>query len=104
MLISEQGKFIFIHVHKTSGMSIEKVLKTHFHDCQTWHGRHGFASNGIQEIGRQKWDEYFCFAFVRNPWVRMVSWYTLQTKNLLAQRFLKDIELFNYQFETEKLV
>lgn len=77
MFISEQGKFIFVHVQKNAGIAIETVLKKNYPDAKHWHGRHGHAINGINEIGREKWDEYFSFSFVRNPWDRLVSWYSM---------------------------
>jgi len=77
MLISQQHRFIFVHVQKTAGMSFEAVLRQHFPDLAPWHGRHGHARDGAAEIGREAWDEYFSFAFVRNPWERLVSWYAM---------------------------
>jgi chondroitin 4-sulfotransferase 11 len=76
MIISETGKFIFVHIQKNAGTSIEHVLQTSFSDSSVWHGRHGHAIDGIHEIGRQQWNRYFSLAFVRNPWERMVSWYS----------------------------
>lgn len=77
MLISPSARFIFIHVQKTAGLSIEAVLKQRFPDCHHWHGRHGHASDGIAEIGLERWRQHYSFAFVRNPWDRLVSWYAM---------------------------
>ena len=77
MLVSDQAKFVFVHVQKTAGISMETVLKEHFPDLRQWHGRHGHASDAIAEWGRDRWDGYYSFAFVRNPWERLVSWYAM---------------------------
>ena len=94
MIRSEKGKFIFVHVQKNAGMSFEAILKKNFSDSDHWHGRHGHALTGIREVGREEWDEYYSFAFVRNPWDRMVSWYSMIQKNLeklpAAQRASKE--------------
>ena len=77
MLISKQKKFVFVHVQKTGGTSLRQVLKSHAPDARKWHGKHGHASDAIAEIGRAEWERYFSFAFVRNPWDRLVSWYAM---------------------------
>jgi hypothetical protein len=77
MLISPSAKFVFVHIQKTAGLSIEAVLRQHFNDARFWHGRHGHASDGIAEIGMDKWRQNYSFAFVRNPWDRLVSWYAM---------------------------
>lgn len=77
MLISKKKKFIFVHVQKTAGTSLKKVLRAHAPDAKLWHGRHGHASSGIDEIGRERWDRFFSFGFVRNPWDRLISHYSM---------------------------
>ena len=77
MLVSHQAKFIFVHVQKTAGLSFESVLRENFPDLQQWHGRHGMACDGMAEWGRERWHTYYSFAFVRNPWDRLVSWYSM---------------------------
>lgn len=77
MLVSKSVKFIFVHVQKTAGLSIEAVLRQQFPDVRTWHGRHGHAIDAIQEAGLVRWREHYSFAFVRNPWDRFVSWYSM---------------------------
>lgn len=77
MLVSDQARFVFVHVQKTAGISMETVLKRNFADLRQWHGRHGHASDALAEWGRGKWDDHYSFAFVRNPWERLVSWYSM---------------------------
>lgn len=103
MLINHEKKFIFIHVQKNAGISIERILLGEFPDSQAWHGRHGRAIDGLSDMQPVQWEEYFSFAFVRNPWDRMVSWYAMieeAKKNLsFFRRFRKNpfrSELWNY--------
>src|SRR5262249_4698073 len=49
---------------------------------QSWYGRaplcegkHLFASDIKESLGSHIWRDYFKFAFVRNPFDRLVSWY-----------------------------
>ena len=69
-------KFVFIHINKTGGSSIEKALKLRF--------EHKTAMEKIAEIGRNNWDKKFTFAVVRNPWDKVVSHYhyRLQTNKI----------------------
>ena len=70
------GKYKAIHVHipKCAGMSIEaafgaKKLGQHYHKRRF-----------IRTFGAHKWEKYFKFAFVRNPWDRFVSLYHFRKK------------------------
>jgi hypothetical protein len=103
VLLEEEQKFVFVHVHKNAGISIERVITNRFPSVKTWHGRHGHARDGISEIGRERWNDYYSFGFVRNPWCRLVSWYAMikdaQRKLPFMKRFSKhpfDVELWNY--------
>lgn len=57
-------------------MSIEHTLLNDFRGSRLLE-RHSYAEDGIEYLGREKWDEFISFGFVRNPWSRLVSWYTM---------------------------
>jgi hypothetical protein len=74
MLISQTRRFIFIHVPKAGGTSIEAALG-HFQDeaYANLFDRHCLARDLCRVL--QRWDRYFSFGFVRNPWDYHVSLY-----------------------------
>jgi hypothetical protein len=59
--------FVFIHINKTGGSSIERALSLPY--------QHRTALEKIEEIGRKQWDGKFTFTVVRNPWDKVVSQY-----------------------------
>jgi hypothetical protein len=60
--------YIFIHINKTGGTSIEKALGVPLD--------HKTAIEVRDIIGPRRWNERFSFAFVRNPWDKVVSHYS----------------------------
>ena len=74
MFINHTEKFVFIHVPKIAGVSVSSVLP-----IQETCGRHSPAIVVRRCLGPLL-KNYFCFAFVRNPWDRIYSWYLHATK------------------------
>jgi hypothetical protein len=60
--------FIFIHINKTGGSSIEKALGLP-------QQKHLTAFELKKKYSVKNWNEKFKFAFVRNPWDKVVSHY-----------------------------
>ena len=77
MFVSDSRKLVFIHIQKTGGITVDRLLNERIPDLRGLVARHGFASWGMDQL--DDWDEYFKFAFVRNPWDRLVSWYSMVT-------------------------
>jgi chondroitin 4-sulfotransferase 11 len=77
VFVSDSRKVVFVHIQKTGGLTVDRLLNERIPDLRRIVARHGFASLGMDEL--ENWDEYFKFAFVRNPWDRLVSWYSMVT-------------------------
>lgn len=101
MLISNSRKFIYIHLHKCAGTSVEKALgKTlAWNDIllgSTPEGeklqglyrslfglaKHSSAAEVRAVVGHEVWDASYTFATVRNPYAVAVSLYTHSLKAL----------------------
>ncbi|MGK7939871.1 MAG: sulfotransferase family 2 domain-containing protein [Crocosphaera sp.] len=88
MLISHEYKFIFLHIGKTGGTSIEKVLCDYLNidfneteknpEGEWW--KHIWARYMKEYIGEDIWNDYFTFAFVRNPLDMILSLYSMYTQ------------------------
>jgi hypothetical protein len=77
MLISRQKRFLFVHIQKTAGRSLSHTLEASVPDLQSFLGTHDTALQARQWLGAETYDSFFTAAFVRNPWDRLVSWYTM---------------------------
>lgn len=100
MLIGFDPPFIFVHIPKTGGQSLSSSLLEHApssgdirHDVfnpftgaelernpedQSPLGHAHFSASYLRDkiAGREFWDRAFTFAIVRNPWDRLVSFFT----------------------------
>ncbi|TAN46929.1 MAG: sulfotransferase [Methylococcaceae bacterium] len=97
MLISYSHRFIFFHTGKTGGMSMREILQGYAQDPEKFKIKrppplvddkpnpmfnvwqtlllHAKAGDAQQELPGAVFDEFFKFAFVRNPWDLQVSMY-----------------------------
>jgi hypothetical protein len=59
--------YVFIHINKTGGSSIEKALGVGLD--------HSTALEKYRQLGAAAWERKFVFTMVRNPWDKVVSHY-----------------------------
>lgn len=87
-MIDHKHKFIFVHISKTGGTSIEKTFidSANKKDVEYKHDTIRDYKNKFPK----EFEEYFKFSFVRNPWDWLVSRYHW-SKNRQ--------KLFDYSFE-----
>lgn len=75
----EEKQVIFLHVPKTGGTTIKRLFEINLLDNPDPAIRpslqHLTCKLLRQQIGDDKYDRYYKFAFVRNPWARLVSDY-----------------------------
>jgi chondroitin 4-sulfotransferase 11 len=71
-MINHEHKFIFIHINKCGGTTIDELFSGKFQG----HKKAFEYKQSTPNI----FDNYFKFTFVRNPWDRVVSFYHYQIK------------------------
>jgi chondroitin 4-sulfotransferase 11 len=67
------GRFVFIHINKCGGTSVEAALGI---PCKI----HDTARARRLKIGRRRWEEAFTFALVRHPYARAISLYKFRVR------------------------
>ena len=116
MIISDKKKFIFVHVEKAGGTSIVHSLSDfanpirntqlssalrlfgmpmNYHKYR--YGRHSPLIDAETRMPRQLFDEYYKFAFVRNPYDRLVSEYNAAIKKSRRARHRKIAALDSFE-------
>lgn len=78
MRVSDQYRLLFVHVQKTGGNTVRGLLNDALPDARNPHGelpKHAHLGGILKaEPGLS---DYYVFGFVRNPWARMVSWWSM---------------------------
>jgi chondroitin 4-sulfotransferase 11 len=72
-MISPDRRWIFVHIQKTGGTAVRSALGVEISDVR----KHFFARELREVYGQAAWEQSFKFAFVRNPWDRLVSWWSM---------------------------
>jgi len=105
-MISQKKKFLFIHIPKTGGTSIQSVMGKYSEDTLKWdmfdgrqYNRVTLTSN-IPEISRHSplryygdyydLSKFYKITCVRNPWDRVMSWYFRRQGFMVYDDFDKD--------------
>lgn len=96
MYISDQKKFVFIHIPKNAGTTVKKIILP-FVDINkytiegeqvTKTGKY-MSHQKMNQADALKFKEYYKFAIVRNPWSRHVSYwhFKCRTKSDFKQMY-----------------
>ena len=72
----DQRRAIFVHVPRTAGISLSQAI----FGCEVGH----FRLRDYQGMDARRYANYFKFAFVRNPWDRVVSAFTFLSAGGMA--------------------
>lgn len=86
MLISDSRRVLFVHVQKTGGHTTDTLLTEALPDRRSIPGLQRHPTLGEILDAEPALADYFVFGFVRNPWARMVSWWSM------VQRFKSGAE------------
>jgi len=90
MVISQEEKYIFIHIPKTAGTFLTHGMQNGTGVClESIVDRNGSTHEikthagalQLKTIFGEAYDHFFSFAFVRNPWDRMVSLYNFKLQS-----------------------
>lgn len=84
MFISHKYRAIFVHIQRTGGNSIQRVFEEHDPDlieavpiaAEKLRTKHCYLSDIAEAIPADIFRSYCKFAVVRNPFDRLLSWYT----------------------------
>ena len=105
MLISESHRFLFVHVQKTAGTSVTRFLEPYARKSEgtrlnklasdmglvrDWRRHHFRIHSPLKRAEKilppEVFGSLFKFAFVRNPWDRLVSWYVYVLRDTTHRR------------------
>lgn len=77
MRVSDSNRVLFVHVPKTGGSTIDAMFDNEVPDARRVEDRARHAPLGRLLKAEPELADYWIFGFVRNPWARMVSWWSM---------------------------
>lgn len=101
MVCSKKNKFLFLHIAKTGGSSIVKLIKTNKLDDNILDNRNISRKRKINYFTSivNEWEKYYKFTFVRNKYSQIVSLFEMDKDRKRApkmSRILKNLSFENY--------
>jgi len=105
-MISHDYKFLFIHIPRTGGSSIESQFNYKENKDYTLSTKHWTLSDWKKTLDRESFDNYFKFSFVRNPWDFTISkykdvWFTGRSPGgPIGERAGKTLKYFLEHYKT----
>ena len=89
MIISKKCKLLFVHIQKNGGTSLQRLIMQQIPSAKLWKGHHSDIRRAEKELGTAL-AKYYTFAFVRNPWDRMISWYSMIEQTYQGRPIVRD--------------
>ena len=80
MLISDNHRFLFVHVQKTGGSTIDNGLTAALGDVRRIAAADRHATLGRLLELEPGLASYWTAGFVRNPWARLLSWWRMMER------------------------
>jgi hypothetical protein len=77
MRVSDSSRVLFVHVPKSAGSTIDRMFEKEVVDQRTVPGRARHAPYARLVQAEPELADYWSFGFVRNPWCRLVSWWSM---------------------------
>jgi hypothetical protein len=79
MIVSHEARALFVHVQKTGGSTLQTVLLERLPGAESVTGLPGakHAHLGAALDAHPELAAYWTFGFVRNPWARLWSWWSM---------------------------
>jgi hypothetical protein len=80
VLISDSRRFLFVHVQKTGGSTIDNSLTAALGEVRRIPAAHRHASLTDLLALEPGLASYWTVGFVRNPWARLLSWWRMMER------------------------
>jgi hypothetical protein len=80
VLISDDRRFLFVHVQKTGGSTIDNSLTAALGDVRRIPEAHRHAPLSDLLALEPELTSYWIVGFVRNPWARLLSWWRMMER------------------------
>lgn len=102
-MISHQHKFLFIHIPRTGGTSIEEQFQ---YNSYVNNDKHWILDDWKKTLDVNTFQNYFKFTFIRNPWDSIISkykdvWFTSKHPGgPIGERAGKSLKYFLEHYKT----